>query len=139
MAIILNGINEKNKIVQVCFTENEDEYFMQNMKNIEKTNSKYYIHTNLWDCAGDFALRLCICKAQGKALHSKDKRMILYASNEVNEDMQYYSPDMLIMIFSKLDDWEKDGNFTVKTFPIENVEQVLIDSIPDNSIPPTTP
>lgn len=106
MAIILNGINEKNKIVQVCFTENEDEYFMQNMKNIEKTNSKYYIHTNLWDCAGDFALRLCICKAQGKALHSKDKRMILYASNEVNEDMQYYSPDMLIMIFSKLDDWE---------------------------------
>ena len=35
---------------------------------------------------------------------------------------------------SKLDDWEKDGNFTVKTFPIENVEQVLIDSIPDNPI-----
>ena len=35
---------------------------------------------------------------------------------------------------SKLDEWEKDGNFTVKTFPIENVEQVLIDSIPDNPI-----
>lgn len=35
---------------------------------------------------------------------------------------------------SKLDDWEKDGNFTVKTFPIENIEQVLIDSIPDNPI-----
>ena len=35
---------------------------------------------------------------------------------------------------SKLDEWEKDGNFTVKTFPIENIEQVLIDSIPDNPI-----
>ena len=35
---------------------------------------------------------------------------------------------------SKLDEWEKDGNFTVKTFPIKNVEQVLIDSIPDNPI-----
>lgn len=35
---------------------------------------------------------------------------------------------------AKLDDWEKDGNFTVKTLPIENVEQVLIDSIPDNPI-----
>lgn len=35
---------------------------------------------------------------------------------------------------SKLDEWEKDGNFIVKTFPIENVEQVLIDSIPDNPI-----
>ncbi len=35
---------------------------------------------------------------------------------------------------SKLDEWEKDGDFTVKTFPIENVEQILIDSIPDNPI-----
>lgn len=35
---------------------------------------------------------------------------------------------------SKLDEWEKDGNFIVKTFPIENVEQVLIDSILDNPI-----
>lgn len=35
---------------------------------------------------------------------------------------------------SKLDEWEKDGNFTVKTCPIKNVEQVLIDSIPDNPI-----
>ena len=35
---------------------------------------------------------------------------------------------------SKLDEGEKDGNFTVKTFPIDNVEQVLINSIPDNPI-----
>lgn len=33
---------------------------------------------------------------------------------------------------AKLDDWEKEGNFIAKTFPIENIEQVLIDSIPDN-------
>jgi len=106
MAIILNGINEKNKIVQVCFTEHEDEYFIQNMKNLLQKDSKYYIYTNLWDCAGDFALRLCICKAQNKIVHSTDKRMILYASDKEVEEMQYYSPDMLIMIFSKLDDWE---------------------------------
>lgn len=34
----------------------------------------------------------------------------------------------------KLTDCEKDGNFTLKTFPIDNIEQVLIDSIPDNPI-----
>lgn len=35
---------------------------------------------------------------------------------------------------ANLDEWEKSGNFTVKTMPIKNVEQVLIDSIPDNPI-----
>ena len=35
---------------------------------------------------------------------------------------------------AKLDEWEKDGKFTVKTFPIKEVEKVLIDSIPDNPI-----
>lgn len=42
--------------------------------------------------------------------------------------------DVFDMKNSKLDDWEKDGNFTVKTISLSNVEQVLIDSIPDNPI-----
>lgn len=33
---------------------------------------------------------------------------------------------------ANLDEWEKDGNFVVKTFPIDSIEKVLIDSIPDN-------
>ncbi len=33
-----------------------------------------------------------------------------------------------------LDAWEKEGNFVVKTIPLDGVEQVLIDSIPDNPI-----
>ena len=33
-----------------------------------------------------------------------------------------------------MDEWEKDGDFTVKTLPLKNVEQVLIDSVPDNPI-----
>lgn len=35
---------------------------------------------------------------------------------------------------TKLDEWEKAGDFTVKTLPLKNVEQVLIDSVPDNPI-----
>lgn len=35
---------------------------------------------------------------------------------------------------ANLDVWEKDGNFTVKTFSISDVKNVLIDSIPDNPI-----
>ena len=35
---------------------------------------------------------------------------------------------------AKLDVGEKDGNFTAKTLPIENIEKILIDSIPDNQI-----
>ena len=35
---------------------------------------------------------------------------------------------------SKLDEWEKEGNFMVKTLPMENIEQVLIDSLSDNPI-----
>src|SRR5574344_1620483 len=35
---------------------------------------------------------------------------------------------------ANLDEWEKDGNFTVKTFSISDVKNILIDSIPDNTI-----
>lgn len=35
---------------------------------------------------------------------------------------------------AKLDIGEKEGNFTVKTLPIKNIEQILKDSIPDNPI-----
>ncbi len=35
---------------------------------------------------------------------------------------------------AKLDEWEKEGNFIVKTIPIKDVERILIDSIPDNKI-----
>ena len=34
----------------------------------------------------------------------------------------------------ELDEWEKDGNFTVKAIPLKNIEQVLLKSIPDNPI-----
>ncbi len=33
-----------------------------------------------------------------------------------------------------LDDWEKEGNYIVKKVPLNNVEQVLKNSIPDNPI-----
>ena len=54
-----------------------------------------------------------------------------------NNDIYYYiinTDAKFDMNNSKLDEWEKDGDFTVKTFKIENVEQVLTDSIPDNPI-----
>lgn len=35
---------------------------------------------------------------------------------------------------SRLDESEKEGNYIPKTFPIKNIEQILIDSIPDNPI-----
>lgn len=35
---------------------------------------------------------------------------------------------------AKLDDGEKEGNYTAKTIPLKDVEQILIDSIPDNPI-----
>ena len=31
-----------------------------------------------------------------------------------------------------LDEWEKDGNFTIKVIPLKDLNQILIDSIPDN-------
>lgn len=42
--------------------------------------------------------------------------------------------DKFDMENSQLDEWEQEGNFTVKTISLHNVEQVLIDSIPDNPI-----
>ena len=33
-----------------------------------------------------------------------------------------------------LDEWEKGGNFVVKTISLNDVEKILIDSIPDNPI-----
>ncbi len=35
---------------------------------------------------------------------------------------------------AKLDDGEREGNYTAKTIPLKDVEQILIDSIPDNPI-----
>ena len=31
-----------------------------------------------------------------------------------------------------LDEWKKDGNFTIKVIPLKDLNQILIDSIPDN-------
>ena len=33
-----------------------------------------------------------------------------------------------------LDEWEKDGNFTIKVLPLKDLDQILIDSIQDNPI-----
>ena len=33
-----------------------------------------------------------------------------------------------------LSKWEKDGNFTIKVVPLENLDKILIDSVPDNPI-----
>ena len=35
---------------------------------------------------------------------------------------------------SNLDDWEKVGNYKIEYIPLDNIEQILIDSIPDNPI-----
>lgn len=42
--------------------------------------------------------------------------------------------DTFNMNNSKLDEMEQEGNFTVKVLPLNNVEQVLVDSILDNPI-----
>lgn len=31
-----------------------------------------------------------------------------------------------------LDEWEKDGNFTIEVIPLKDLDKILIDSIPDN-------
>ena len=33
-----------------------------------------------------------------------------------------------------LDDYEKSGKFTVKTIPLNKLDKVLLDSIPDNPV-----
>ena len=33
-----------------------------------------------------------------------------------------------------LDDWEKEGNYIIKTIPLNDIEKVLKNSIPDNPI-----
>lgn len=62
-----------------------------------------------------------------------------YHNSEKNRKNEIYyfiikTDDTFNIDNSQLDEWEQDGKFTVKTFPLTNVEQVLIDSIPDNPI-----
>ena len=57
----------------------------------------------------------------------KNRQNIIYyyiIKTDAKEDMDNTS----------FDEWEKEGNYVVKTIPLDQVEQVLIDSIKDNPI-----
>lgn len=59
-------------------------------------------------------------------------------SNKNRENVIYYFVIKTNQVFDenniKLDEGEKEGGFCVKTFPINDVEDILIKSIPDNPI-----
>ena len=58
------------------------------------------------------------------------------SKNRKNE-IYYYNiktDEPVNMNNANLDDWEKEGNYIVKTIPITEIEQVLVNSIPDNPI-----
>ena len=54
------------------------------------------------------------------------KNEIYYYVIKTNEKYNLYN--------ISLDEWEKEGNFTIKVIPIKDLDQILIDSILDNSI-----
>ena len=69
--------------------------------------------------------------------------IIYYTSNYRNtglnrkNEIYYYivkTDEQVNINNMNLDDWEKEGNYIVKKVPLNNVEQVLKNSIPDNPI-----
>ena len=58
------------------------------------------------------------------------------SKNRKNE-IYYYSiktDEPINMSNANLDNWEKEGNYIVKTIPITEIEEVLVNSISDNPI-----
>ena len=71
------------------------------------------------------------------------EKIIYYTSNYRNtglnrkNEIYYYivkTDEQVNINNMNLDDWEKEGNYTIKKVPLNNVEQVLKNSIPDNPI-----
>ena len=71
------------------------------------------------------------------------EKIIYYTSNYRNtglnrkNEIYYYivkTDEQVNINNMNLDDWEKEGNYIVKKVPLNNVEQVLKNSIPDNPI-----
>lgn len=61
-----------------------------------------------------------------------------HGSGKNRQNEIYYfvikTDDVFDMNNSSLDEWEKEGNFTVKTIPVKDLEKVLVNSIIDNPI-----
>ena len=59
-----------------------------------------------------------------------------YGKNRQNEIYYYIIETNAVFDANKasLDDWEKEGNYVAKTIPLKEVEEVLINSIPDNPV-----
>ncbi len=71
------------------------------------------------------------------------EKIIYYSSNyrntglnRKNEIYYYYikTDEKVDMNNTNLDDWEKEGNYIIKYIDLNDVEQVLTNSIPDNPI-----
>ena len=71
------------------------------------------------------------------------EKIIYYTSNYRNtglnrkNEIYYYvvKTDEPVNINNmNLDDWEKEGNYIIKTIPLNDIEKVLKNSIPDNPI-----
>ena len=62
-----------------------------------------------------------------------------YRNTGLNRENEIYfyiinTDEKVNMNNSNLDDWEKAGNYKTKYVSLNNIEQVLVDSIPDNQI-----
>lgn len=87
---------------------------------LEPANS-YCRLENIWDCAGDMALELMICKISNTDVSDSDKRIMLQIWKHGRINTKYYTEESLIKIFSRLKDWdisvkykEKEGEYMDK-------------------------
>ena len=104
MAIIIGEIGKEK--VEVRFTESEDEIIYNSLKDIKKEGSCYISNSTLWDCAGDIALTVFINRSENNFSAIKDKRIVLSAGYDKIKSAHFYSPETLLKIFSKLQDWK---------------------------------
>lgn len=102
--IQVSDINSGNRTI-LKFTENENDVLADTALTLISKN-EYYKAANIWDCVGDIIVSLYIASVKQKAPKVNDRRIIISAVQSGKIESIFYTPEVLVKLLSKLNDWK---------------------------------
>ena len=111
--------SEQSNLVRLSFTCNEKDSVLPLVDGIFQVENDYYRHGNIWDCSGDIAWGILLGIPACTYSDFPEKRILLHPYHGEESDGWFYTSEMLIKIFSKLDDWNVSVKY--KKREVENM------------------
>lgn len=87
------------------FSSAEDDILLGSIGEITKTGGCYIKQAYIWDCIGDLMLAIYTEHNIEKRISHDDKRIMIKIDADTPLKSKYYTPETLIKVFSKLENW----------------------------------